>query len=49
LKKIVAARREDLMKETLCVELAESLSGPSGRTREVDIEGEPATIILANA
>ncbi len=46
LKNIVAARREDLMKETLCVELAESLAGT---TREVDIEGEPATITLSNA
>ncbi len=45
-KKILEARREDLMKETLCVELVSSLEGS---TREVDIEGEPATITLANA
>jgi isoleucyl-tRNA synthetase len=46
LVKIVEARREDLMKETLCVELSASLEG---HTREVDIEGEPLTIVLAKA
>jgi isoleucyl-tRNA synthetase len=46
LKRIVEARRDDLMKETLCIELSSSLEGS---TREVDIEGEPATITLANA
>ena len=46
LKRILEARRENLMKETLCIELAGSLEGT---TREVDIDGEPATITLANA
>ena len=46
LKRLVEARRDDLMKETLCVDLTAKLEG---HTREVDIEGEPATIILANA
>jgi isoleucyl-tRNA synthetase len=46
LTRILEARREDLMKETLCVEVSERLEG---NTREVDIEGEPATITLANA
>jgi isoleucyl-tRNA synthetase len=46
LKKIVQHRREDLMKETLCIDLAESLEGT---TREVDIEGEATTITLAKA
>ena len=46
LKRIVEARRDDLMKETLCIEVSERLEG---NTREVDIEGEPATITLANA
>jgi isoleucyl-tRNA synthetase len=46
LKGIVEARREDLMKETLCVDLTESLEG---HTREVDIEGEVVTLVLANA
>ena len=46
LKRILESRREDLMKETLCIEVSERLEG---NTREVDIEGEPATITLANA
>jgi isoleucyl-tRNA synthetase len=46
LGKIVQARRSDLMKETLCVDLVEGLEGTA---REVDIEGEPATITLAKA
>jgi isoleucyl-tRNA synthetase len=46
LKGIVEARREDLMKETLCVDLTERLEG---HTREVDIEGEVVTLVLANA
>jgi isoleucyl-tRNA synthetase len=43
LKAIVAVRRDDLMKETLCVELRDALDG---ETREVDIEGETVTIVL---
>jgi isoleucyl-tRNA synthetase len=46
LTRIVAARREDLMKETLCVELRDQLEGEA---REVEIEGETATIVLAKA
>jgi isoleucyl-tRNA synthetase len=46
LKRIVEARRDDLMKETLCVDLTAKLEG---HTREVDIEGEPATIVLSEA
>jgi isoleucyl-tRNA synthetase len=46
LKRILESRREDLMKETLCIEVSERLEG---NTREVDIDGEPATITLANA
>jgi hypothetical protein len=46
LKGIVASRRDDLMKETLCIDLTAKLEGDS---REVDIEGEPATITLAKA
>jgi hypothetical protein len=34
------------MKETLCVDLTAELQG---HTREVDIEGEPATIVLSEA
>jgi isoleucyl-tRNA synthetase len=44
MKRIIQARREDLMKQTLCVELAERLEG---HTREVDIEGARVTIVLA--
>ncbi len=46
LMKIVEARQDDLMKETLCIRLDANLDG---HTREVDIEGEAATIVLANA
>jgi hypothetical protein len=42
----VEARRDDLMKKTLCVDLTAKLEG---FTRETDIEGEPATITLAKA
>jgi isoleucyl-tRNA synthetase len=45
-KALVAARRDDLMKETLCVELRDDLEG---QVREVDIEGETVTIVLAKA
>jgi hypothetical protein len=44
--KILESHREDLMKETLCIDLTAKLQGD---TREVDIEGEPATITLAKA
>ncbi|MGH9322428.1 MAG: isoleucine--tRNA ligase [Vicinamibacteria bacterium] len=47
LRRIVASHREDLMKETLCIELSQDGAGLEGSTREVAIEGEPATITLA--
>jgi isoleucyl-tRNA synthetase len=46
LMRIVQANREDLMRETLAVEVS---SNVQGTVREVDIEGEPATIVLAKA
>jgi isoleucyl-tRNA synthetase len=46
LMRIVGSLREDLMKETLCVELRDDLEGEA---REVDIEGESVTIVLAKA
>jgi isoleucyl-tRNA synthetase len=47
LQAIVERRREHLMRETLCVELLDD--GVEGSSREVEIEGEPATITLALA
>ncbi|MFQ5790885.1 MAG: class I tRNA ligase family protein, partial [Acidobacteriota bacterium] len=50
LEKIVENRRQHLMGETLCVELAsDGASWANAVQREVDIEGEPATLILACA
>jgi isoleucyl-tRNA synthetase len=47
LRAIVEKRRDHLMRETLCVELSDD--GVDGSTREVDIDGEPATITLSLA
>ncbi len=48
LGKIVKKRQEHLMRETLCVELAEDGAAWKDVTkREVEIEGEAATLSLA--
>jgi isoleucyl-tRNA synthetase len=44
LMKMVQANREELMKETLAVEISPTVQGT---VREVDIEGERVTIVLA--
>jgi len=50
LNKILDGRREHLMRETLCVELVEQAEGwNEASVREIEIEGEPATITLACA
>jgi isoleucyl-tRNA synthetase len=48
LERVIEERREHLMRETLCVELAEEPLEGADR-REVEIEGEPAKILLARA
>jgi isoleucyl-tRNA synthetase len=50
LERIIKERRQHLMSETLCVELTENQEAlMDGDRREVEIEGEPATIVLAHA
>lgn len=49
LREVLSKRREHLMKETLCIELTEDCAALGGTTREVEIEGEAATIALAKA
>jgi isoleucyl-tRNA synthetase len=50
LNAIVEKRRDHLMEETLCVELAPSAEGwDAANVREIEIEGEPACITLARA
>jgi len=50
LSQIVKRRQEHLMGETLCVELAEDgTSWKEAEQREVEIEGEAATLFLARA
>jgi len=46
LEQLVENRREHFMAETLCIDLADGIEGTS---RDVDIDGEPLTITLANA
>jgi isoleucyl-tRNA synthetase len=50
LERIIEERRDHLMSETLCVELTEDQEAlKDADHREIEIEGEPATIILARA
>jgi isoleucyl-tRNA synthetase len=49
LERIIEERREHLMRETLCTELVKDGEWEDADEREVEIEGEPATIVLSRS
>jgi isoleucyl-tRNA synthetase len=49
LERVIEERREHLMAETLCTELAKDGDWEGADKRDVEIEGEPVTIVLARS